>query len=143
MQLRKLTLLPALVLALAAAGATADDKVGTVKFETSCSPAVQPEFERAVAMLHSFWFSASTDAFVVITQKDPGCAMAQWAVALNLLGNPFGWPPAPKALGDGAAAIARAKTVGAKTQRERDYIAALETFYRDADTSEPRPPPHP
>src|SRR3989475_567644 len=138
MQLRKLALLPALVLALAAAGATADDKVGTVRFETSCSPAVQAEFERAVAMLHSFWFSASTDAFVAIAQKDPGCAMAQWGVAMNLLGNPFGWPPAPKALGDGAAAIARAKTVGAKTQRERDYIAALETFYRDADKVEHR-----
>src|SRR5437773_2368845 len=138
MQLRKLALLPALVLALAAAGATADDKVGTVRFETSCSQAVQAEFERAVAMLHSFWFSASTDAFVAIAQKDPGCAMAQWGVAMNLLGNPFGWPPAPKALGDGAAAIARAKTVGAKTQRERDYIAALETFYRDADKVEHR-----
>jgi len=138
MQLRKLALLPALVLALAAAGATADDKVGTVRFETSCSPAVQAEFERAVAMLHSFWFSASTDAFVAIAQKDPGCAMAQWGVAMNLLGNPFGWPPAPKALGDGAAAIARAKTVGARTQRERDYIAALETFYRDADKVEHR-----
>src|SRR5438034_1652415 len=138
MQLRKLALLPALVLALAAAGATADDKVGTVRFETSCSQAVQAEFERAVAMLHSFWFSASTDAFVAIAQKDPGCAMAQWGVAMNLLGNPFGWPPAPKALGDGAAAIARAKTVGAKTQRERDYVAALETFYRDADKVEHR-----
>src|SRR5881396_1842336 len=138
MQLRKLALLPALVLALAAAGATADDKVGTVRFETSCSPAVQAEFERAVAMLHSFWFSASTDAFVAIAQKDPGCAMAQWGVAMNLLGNPFGWPPAPKALGDGAAAIARAKAVGARTQRERDYIAALETFYRDADKVEHR-----
>src|SRR5437667_463482 len=138
MQLRKLALLPALVLALAAAGATADDKVGTVRFETSCSPAVQAEFERAVAMLHSFWFSASTDAFVAIAQKDPGCAMAQWGVAMNLLGNPFGWPPAPKALGDGAAAIARAKTVGARTQRERDYVAALETFYRDADKVEHR-----
>src|SRR2546429_9669557 len=81
MQLRKLALLPALVLALAAAGATADDKVGTVKFETSCSPVVQAEFERAVAMLHSFWFSASTDAFVVIAQKDPGFATPHWAIA--------------------------------------------------------------
>src|SRR6266516_1674162 len=104
MQLRKLALLPALVLALAAAGATADDKVGTVRFETSCSPAVQAEFERAVAMLHSFWFSASTDAFIAIAQKDPGCA----------------------------------KAVGAKTQRERDYVGALETFYRDADKVEHR-----
>src|SRR5437660_5451892 len=138
MQLRKLVLLPALVLALAAAGATADDKVGTVKFETSCSPAVQAEFERAVAMLHSFWFSASTDAFVVIAQSDPGCAMAHWGVAMNLLGNPFGWPPSPKALADGWAAVERAKTAGAKTQRERDYISAIETFYKDADTVDHR-----
>src|SRR5947199_6772944 len=126
MQLRKLALLPALVLALAAAGATADDKVGTVKFETSCSSAVQPEFERAVAMLHSFWFSASTDAFFAVGQKDPGCAMAHWGVAMNLLGNPFGWPPSPKALADGWAAVQRAKPAGANTQRERGYIAAIE-----------------
>jgi hypothetical protein len=81
MRFRRLALLPVLVLALGAAGATADDKVGTVKFETSCSPAVQPELERAVAMLHSFWFSASTDAFVAVGQKDTGCAMAHWGVA--------------------------------------------------------------
>src|SRR5262245_21657060 len=134
----RLSLFCACVLFLIAVSAIADDKVGTVKFETSCSPAVQAEFERAVAMLHSFWFSASTDAFVAITQKDPGCAMAYWGVAMNLLGNPFAWPPAPKALGDGAAAIARAKAVGAKTQRERDYVEALESFYRNADTIEHR-----
>src|SRR6059036_4308358 len=130
---RRLLLLCTFVLLVGAVSAIADDKVGTVKFETSCSPAVQPEFERAVAMLHSFWFSASTDAFVAIGQKDPGCAMAHWGVAMNLLGNPFGWPPAPKALGDGWAAVERAKAAGAKTQRERDYIAAIETLYKDAD----------
>src|SRR5262249_27948111 len=134
----RLSLFCTSLLFLGAMSAIADDKVGTVKFETSCSPAVQADFERAVAMLHSFWFSASTDAFVAISQKDPGCAMAHWGVAMNRLGNPFAWPPPAQALSDGAAAIARAKAVGAKTQRERDYIDALEYFYRNADTVDHR-----
>src|SRR5437667_5358 len=128
----------AVLLALGAGGVTAQDKVGTVHFPTTCSAAVQGDFERAVAMLHSFWFSASTAAFAAVAQADPGCAMAHWGVAMNLLGNPFGWPPSPKALADGWAAVERAKAAGAKTQRERDYIAAIETFYKDADTVEHR-----
>src|SRR5262245_14657473 len=134
----RLSLFCACVLVLISVSAIAGDKIGTVKFEPSCSPAVQADFERAVAMLPSFWFSASTDAFVAISQKDPGCAMAHWGVAMNRLGNPFAWPPPTQALGDGAAAIARAKAVGAKTQRERDYVEALESFYRNADTIEHR-----
>src|SRR5262249_56328928 len=101
----RLSLFCTSLLFLGAMSAIADDKVGTVKFEPSCSPAVQADFERAVAMLHSFWFSASTDAFVAISQKDPGCAMAHWGVAMNRLGNPFAWPPPAQALSDGAAAI--------------------------------------
>src|SRR5262249_60548056 len=126
----RLSVFCAFVLFLGAVSAVADDKVGTVKFETSCNPAVQAEFERAVAMLHSFWFSASSDAFIAIAQKDPGCAMAHWGVAMNLLGNPFAWPPSSRALGDGMAAITRAKAAGAGTQRDRDYIAALAMFDR-------------
>src|SRR5438309_12003696 len=134
----RLTVTLTLVLALGVAGATADDKVGTVRFPTSCSATLQPDFERAVAMLHSFWFQASTNAFAAVAQQDPGCALAHWGVAMTLLGNPFGWPPSPKALADGWAAVERAKTAGAKTQRERDYIAAIETFYKDADTVDHR-----
>src|SRR5256885_15013376 len=122
----RLTVTLTLVLALGVAGATADDKVGTVRFPASCSAAVQPDFERAVAMLHSFWFQASTNAFVAVAQQDPGCAIAHWGVAMNLLGNPFAWPPSPKALADGWAAVERAKAAGAKTQRERDYVGAIE-----------------
>src|SRR3989475_1521680 len=133
MTLRTVALTLTLLLALGTGGITAQDKVGTVHFATSCSAAVQQDFERAVAMLHSFWFSASTSAFTAVAQSDPACGIAHWGVAMNLLGNPFGWPPSPKALADGWAAVERAKTAGAKTQRERDYIAAIETFYKDAD----------
>src|SRR5881409_3828006 len=133
MTVRSFPLTLAVLLALGGGGAAAQDKVGTVHFPTSCSAAVQGDFERAVAMLHSFWFSASTAAFAAVAQADPGCGIAHWGVAMNLLGNPFGWPPSPKALADGWAAVERAKTAGAKTQRERDYVGAIETFYKDAD----------
>src|SRR2546427_475167 len=127
MTLRTVALTLVLLLALGTGGITAQDKVGTVHFATSCSAAVQQDFERAVAMLHSFWFSASTSAFTAVAQSDPACGIAHWGVAMNLLGNPFGWPPSPKALADGWAAVERAKTAGAKTQRERDYILLLTT----------------
>ncbi len=133
MTLRTVALTLTLLLALGTGGITAQDKVGTVHFATSCSAAVQQDFERAVAMLHSFWFSASMSAFTAVAQSDPACGIAHWGVAMNLLGNPFGWPPSPKALADGWAAVERAKAAGAKTQRERDYIGAIETFYKDAD----------
>jgi len=72
-------------------------------------------------------------AFTAVAQSDPACGIAHWGVAMNLLGNPFGWPPSPKALADGWAAVERAKAAGAKTQRERDYVGAIEMFYKDAD----------
>jgi hypothetical protein len=109
------------------------DQVGKVHFPTSCQPAVAEEFDRAVAMLHSFWFEASTQAFTRVLQQDPGCAMAHWGIAMNRLGNPFGWPPPAAALSEGLAAVEKAVAVGPRTERERDYIAALATFYREHD----------
>ncbi len=120
-----------------AAGVLAHDdgaeKLGTVHFSTSCSPTVQPQFERAVALLHSFWFDEGLKAFGAIAQADPGCAMAHWGSAMLMYGNPFAWPPSPKALADGGAAVERAKAAQAKSQRERDYIGATEAFYKDWD----------
>src|SRR3989454_8358710 len=85
-------------------------------------------------MLISFGSAPPASPSGAVAQADPACGIAHWGVAMNLLGNPFGWPPSPKALADGWAAVERAKTAGAKTQRERDYISAIETFYKDADT---------
>ncbi len=132
MALSKLALIVSLTMIAVSSGATAQEQVGKVSFPTSCSAAVQQEFERAVAMLHSFWFSASSSAFNAVAQGDPGCAMAHWGIAMNALGNPFAWPPAPKGLADGWAAVEKAKAAGARTPRERDYIAAIEAFYRDS-----------
>ncbi|MBI2466740.1 MAG: hypothetical protein HYV62_02805 [Candidatus Rokubacteria bacterium] len=130
---RTSTLLVILSLLVPAFLATAQEKLGKVHFATSCSPAVQPEFNRAVALLHSFWHDAAIKAFTAVAQADPGCAMAHWGIAMAVLGNPFAWPPAPKTLQDGGTVVERAKAAGARTQRERDYIAALEVFYKDAD----------
>ena len=109
------------------------EKLGKVHFPVSCSAAAQEQFDRAVALLHSFWLDESAKAFAVITQADSDCAMAYWGTAMTLLGNPFTWPLSGKALPDGWAAVEKAKVAQAKTQRERDYIGAVEAFYKDWD----------
>ncbi|HEX2277710.1 MAG TPA: hypothetical protein VHN13_11360 [Candidatus Tectomicrobia bacterium] len=112
--------------------------LGQVRFATSCQPAVQEDFNRAVALLHSFWFDSAAQAFESVARQDPACAMAHWGVAMTWLGNPFGWPPSPKAVQEGWAAVERAKAIGGKTPREQAYIAAVEAFYKDASTVEHR-----
>jgi tetratricopeptide (TPR) repeat protein len=114
------------------------EKLGKVAFAVSCSEAVLPQFERGVALLHSFWYDAAEKAFLDVAKTDPSCAMAYWGVAMSnfhpiwAAGNP-GAEPSPAELQKGVEAVAKAKAAAAKTERERDYIAAVEAFYRDAD----------
>ena len=61
----------------------APERLGTVAFETSCAPAVQTDFNRAVALLHSFWFSAAIDGFTRVLAQDPSCTIADWNIALS------------------------------------------------------------
>src|SRR5687768_12203248 len=76
-------------------------ELGKVRFETSCDPRVQPAFERAVAMLHSFWYSAGEKAFRDILVADPSCAIAHWGVAAILMSNPLaGQGASPKGAGE-------------------------------------------
>lgn len=112
----------------------APERLGKVHFGTSCSTAVGQEFDRGVALLHSFWFSAGIQAFNRVLSNDPACAMAHWGIAMSWWGNPFGGFRSPQALKEGLAAIERAKTTSAKTERERAYIVAAETLFRDAAT---------
>src|SRR5262245_3517254 len=114
------------------------DKLGTVNFPTSCSAAAQAEFTRGVALLHSFWFTYAIKAFESAAQADPACGIAAWGAAVALLGNPLAGPPPPKNVELGAATVAKARSMGAKTPREADYIAAIETFYKDHDKVEHR-----
>ncbi len=113
--------------------AMAQEKLGKVDFPISCSTEAQAQFNRAVAMLHSFWFPQAPKAFVAVSETDPGCAMAHWGIAISQRANPLVGPPDAAALKRGLASIEKAKTIGAKTQRERDYINAIELFYKDSD----------
>jgi tetratricopeptide (TPR) repeat protein len=111
----------------------AAERLGTVQFATSCAPAVEAPFNRAVALLHSFHLDAAVAAFTDVAAADSGCGMSQWGIAMAWLGNPLAGPPSARGLKEGGAAVERAKAAGAKTPRERDYIAAIETFYKGAD----------
>ncbi|MBI1736675.1 MAG: hypothetical protein HYR51_16020 [Candidatus Rokubacteria bacterium] len=112
-------------------GAQGSEKLGQVQFANSCSPAVQADFNRAVALLHSFAFAPAIKGFEAVAEADPGCGIARWGAAVAWLGNPLAGPVDGKRLQAGAAAIAKAKAAG--TQRERDYIAAIDAFYKDHD----------
>jgi hypothetical protein len=111
----------------------AEEQLGKVHFPVSCSPAAQAQFDRAIAMLHSFFYPETVKAFTAITQTEPGCAMAYWGLAMSIRQNPL-IPVNIETLKPGAEAIEKAKAASAPTQRERDWITALDTYYRDLDT---------
>jgi hypothetical protein len=113
-------------------GQSDDKTLGTVHFETSCSAEAQKLFDRAMLFQHSFWYRASQNVFEEVLKADPECGIADWGIALSLLWNPHTTPPA-KNLAEGAAALAKARSIAVKTQRERDYIDALGAMYADYD----------
>jgi len=124
------------VMTVAASGAPfaqQDERLGKLTFPTSCDPKVQAEFERGVAMIHSYWFLIARRTFEGVLREDPNCAMAYWGIALDLLNNSLAVVP-PRADAEAAwAALEKARAVGAKTQRERDWIEALSAYFRDHD----------
>jgi hypothetical protein len=111
--------------------------LGAVHFPVTCTDEAQAAFDGAMKLQHSFWHRAAVAAFQDVLEKDPGCVMAYWGQAFSLLDNPFS-PPPPKNLGQGLAALEQAQEIGAKTEREAGYVAALLTFYRDHDTVDHR-----
>jgi tetratricopeptide (TPR) repeat protein len=113
----------------ATAGDPAGQRLGTVAFANSCTPDAQASFERGVALLHSFAFAAGEKAFRDALDRDPACAIATWGIATILIGNTFSLGPSPENAARAIAAIERGRTIGAKTQRERDYIEAIAAFY--------------
>lgn len=106
--------------------------VGKVDFPVSASAPAQQKFNRAVAMLHSFWYEELDDAFSRVSSDDPRCGMAYWGLAMSYY-HPLWSPPDTRALRKGWEAIQRAKKAGDASPREQDYIAAIEVFYRDWD----------
>lgn len=116
----------------------APEKLGRVHFATSCSTEVGAAFDRAVALLHSFAFSAAKQAFEGVVAKDASCGIAHWGIALTHWGNPFAGLRSAKALVEGQAAAGRAQATGNPTPRERDYIAAVAELYKAHATVDQR-----
>ncbi|HEX2438874.1 MAG TPA: hypothetical protein VHT71_11265 [Methylomirabilota bacterium] len=124
-----LVVVPALVLS----AQDRPEKLGTVHFPVSCASGTQPLFDRAVALLHSFHYPETLKAFQAVIALDPSCAMAYWGLAIAQRPNPIVGPFDAATLRRGAEALEKARATGPKTARERDFIAALETFFRDPD----------
>jgi tetratricopeptide (TPR) repeat protein len=148
MDSRRIAPLLALSLGFLAPGLAAQDPhahagappetLGRVVFPTSCSAEAQPRFERAVALLHSFWWDEAARAFDAVAEADPRCAMAYWGKAMTLRGNPFAGVPGKPALEAGLAAVERGLALDPPTPRERGYVEAVARIYRDHERLDSR-----
>jgi tetratricopeptide (TPR) repeat protein len=106
------------------------EKLGTVSFPISCASDEQQSVERGIALLHSFWFDEAQRQFDEAVQKDPQCAMAYWGQAIGLY-RPLAYRPTDSDIKQGGTLLRKAQALHPKTERERDYIAALAVFYRN------------
>ncbi len=115
------------------------EKLGAVHFATSCNEVAQKEFDRAVALLHSFQFSRAIEGFNAVLGQDATCKIAYWGIALSDWSNPFATGMKDKGqLQAGRESAERGKTVGARTERERSYLAAVGKLYSDFESTPQR-----
>jgi hypothetical protein len=119
---------------------SAPERLGNVHFQTSCSPAVAPQFDRAVALLHSFEFGASIRGFSEVLAADSTCAMAYWGVALSRWTNPMAaGNRSVTLLQQGRqASDAAQRLIDRATERERGYIRAVAQLYNDFEHKDQR-----
>ncbi|HEY5810462.1 MAG TPA: hypothetical protein VIT67_21005 [Povalibacter sp.] len=108
--------------------------LGEVSFPVSCAPEAQAKFNRAASLFYSFYWERIDAAVAEVLAADSTCAMAHWLKAVASLDNPLGSPPTPRLEQQGWAAVLKAKQLGGRTQRERDYIAAVEVVFKDHET---------
>ena len=113
----------------------APEKLGKVSFPISCIPAVQDEFNRGVALLHSFAYTPAENTFHDVAKQDPQCAMAYWGMAMTYFHQLWEPPIVPATLKTGAKARSSGRSrSGAGSERERQFIRALGLLYQDAAT---------
>src|SRR6266705_495633 len=91
------------------------EQLGTISFANSCASDVQASLQRAVALLHSFWFSESEKTFRDVLERDPACAIATWGIATNIIGNTFSEGPLPARAKQAQEVLERGHAIGAKT----------------------------
>ena len=108
----------------------AHGNVGQITFANSCAPEVQGDLAHGVALLHAFWYAAGEETFRSVLARDPACGIAHWGIASLLMNNPLaGDGSLPGDVARAQAAVAEGRRIGAKTQRERDYIEAVAAYY--------------
>ena len=112
-----------------------DEKIGRVHFPISCGADAQGTVDRAVALLHSFWYEKAVESFTEIANKHPDCAIAYWGIAMTFF-HPLWERPNAEALKNGLAAVEKGQAIKAGTPREKDYLAAIGTFYRDYEKTD-------
>jgi predicted Zn-dependent protease len=111
-----------------------EERLGEVNLPISCTPAAQQQFNRALAMQHSFFFPETVKAFTALAEREPSCAMAYWGIAISQRPNPLVGPFPGDVLKRGWEAIEKARAASQKTEREIAWIEALATFYQDYAT---------
>jgi len=112
-------------------GAGPDEGFGRVHMDIFCSPAVAADFDRALALLHNFWYVRALERFNQVLKNDPECAMAYWGAAMTY-NHPF-WDPPSRA--DETAAwtlVQKGLSAAEASRREKLYLAAVATLYKDA-----------
>lgn len=110
------------------------EKLGRVEFPTSCNAEAQQRFERAMALLHSFWWEESGVAFRDVQEADPGCVMAVWGQAMTYRSNPFAGEPPRASQQAGWDLLERSASLTGGTPRERDYLSAIRAYFKDYAT---------
>ena len=112
----------------------APEKLGKVSFPITCMPAVQQQFDRGVALLHSFAYTAAENVFQGVAEQDPRCAMAHWGIAMTHFHQLWDPPISPATISIAQKEIQRALEIGTGSERERQFINALALIYQDAAT---------
>jgi hypothetical protein len=113
------------------------EEIGVVHFTISTNrPETQDAFNNAMALLYSFAYADAFRAFNEITLTDHQCAMAYWGIAQSMF-HPV-WEEVPTAENVTIAqdAIRMAKRVGIKTEREKDYIEAIQIMFSNTGNTE-------
>ncbi len=113
---------------------SAPEKLGKVSFPISCTPAAQEQFDRGVALLHSFAYAAAEEAFQGMAKSDPQCAMAHWGMAMTYFHQLWEPPIAPSTISVGQEEIQQAQQIGTASERERQFINALALIFQNAAT---------
>lgn len=131
MRSRTFPVLLAIVISLTPSDLIGQDDLGTVRFETSCSPEVQADFERGLALLHHMMYEQADGVFKGVAADDPFCAMAYWGMAMTQL-HPLWAPPTDQAVRRGQEAVREARARGALTRREQAYIDAIAAYFEGA-----------